>query len=117
MPNDFNAPEVSPTEVARRMTNQEDFQFVDVREAEELEIAAIEGALHLPLSTLRDLGEAGIPAELQDKDVDAVIFCKMGGRSAKITAWLMERGYTNVKSMEGGTNGWSKDVDPSVQIY
>lgn len=117
MPNDFNAPEVSPTEVARRLANQENFQFVDVREAEELEIASIEGALHLPLSTLRDQGDAGIPDELQDKEVDAVIFCKMGGRSAKITAWLMERGYTNVKSMEGGTNGWAKDVDPTVQIY
>lgn len=117
MPNDFNAPEVSPAEVARRIANEEDFQFVDVREAEELEIASIEGALHLPLSTLRDQGEAGIPAVLQDKEVDAVIFCKMGGRSAKITAWLMERGYSNVKSMEGGTNAWAKDVDPTVQIY
>lgn len=117
MPNDFNAPEISPAAVARRRTQQEDFQLVDVREAEELEIASIPGTLHLPLSTLRDQGEAGIPAELQDKNVDAVFFCRMGGRSAKVTAWLMERGYTRVKSMEGGTNGWAREVDSSVQIY
>lgn len=117
MPNPFNAPEITPAEVQARLTAQDDFQFVDVRESEELEIASLEGALHLPLSTLRDQGEAGIPAELQDKDVDCVLFCRKGGRSAKVTMWLKERGYTNVRSMAGGTNAWAKEVDSSVPIY
>lgn len=117
MPNPFDAPEISVQAVAQRLADNEDFPFVDVREQEELEVAAITGVLHLPVSALRELGEAGIPAALQDKEVDCVLFCHKGIRSARVTAWLMERGWTNVKSMDGGIDAWAKEIDSSIDLY
>lgn len=117
MPNQFNAPEIGVTEVDMRWQRGDRFLLVDVREADELEVAAIEGATHVALSDLRDHGEAAIPQAMHDKDVDCVLFCHKGVRSAKVTAWLMERGYTNVRSMDGGIDAWSVLVDEEVDRY
>lgn len=117
MPNPFNAPECSVAEVDQRRAQSDAFHLVDVREDEELTIAAIEGALHLPLSALREQGEAALPAALQDKNADCVLFCHKGARSARVTAWLRERGWTRVKSMDGGIDAWAKEVDSALDLY
>ncbi len=117
MPNPFDAPEISVQEVDRRRQAGEEFVLVDVREQEELDVARIADVLHLPLSELREQQEAGIPLALQDKDVDCVFFCHKGVRSARVTAWLMERGWTNARSMDGGIDAWSVEVDDSISRY
>ncbi len=117
MPNPFDAPEISVQDVERRRRAGEEFVLVDVREQEELDVARLDGVLHLPLSELRIQQEAGIPAALQERDVDCVLFCHKGVRSARVTAWLMERGWTNVRSMEGGIDAWSVEVDEAISRY
>lgn len=117
MPNPFGAPEISVQAVARRRAEGEEFLLVDVREQEELDVAVIEDALHLPLSELRERQEEGIPAAMRDQEVDCVIFCHKGVRSARVTAWLMERGWTGIKSMDGGIDAWSREIDDSVNTY
>ncbi len=117
MPNPYDAPEVSVQDVDDRRQAGDDFVLVDVREQEELDVARIEGALHLPLSELREQQEAGIPPALQAQDVDCVMFCHKGVRSALVTAWLMERGWTNVRSMAGGIDAWAVEVDDSISRY
>lgn len=117
MPNPFDAPECSVAEVAQRRAQADAFHLVDVREDEELALAAIDGAVHLPLSALRDQGEAALPAALQGKDADCVLFCHKGARSARVTAWLRERGWTHVKSMDGGIDAWAKEVDSTLALY
>jgi len=117
MPNPFDAPEISVQDVHRKRQAGDEFVLVDVREQEELDVARIEGALHLPLSELREQQEAGIPPALQAQNVDCVIFCHKGVRSARVTAWLMERGWSRVRSMDGGIDAWAVEVDETVSRY
>lgn len=35
----------------------------------------------------------------------------------KALLFLREQGYADLKSVKGGINGWSTDVDPSVPKY
>lgn len=85
--------------------------LLDVREADELEISRFENIVHIPLDELCSrLGE--IP-----KNADIVIICRTGRRSEDATTFLLERGYKKVRNMLGGMNGWSAEIDPSVQQY
>lgn len=103
--------EATPREVKQRLDTGEDLILVDVREPDEMMIAAIDGAEERPMSQVRDWMDA-LP-----KDRELVIFCHHGGRSAHATWALAQRGYTNVTNMSGGIDQWSQDVDPTVPRY
>ena len=53
----------------------------------------------------------------QDKDAPIVAFCHHGGRSAQVTAWLRQQGWTNVVNMTGGIHAWAQSIDPAVGTY
>ena len=91
----------------------DEFLFLDVREQDELDAAAIEGATFLPMSEIQQR-----VSELEPhKERDIVVFCHGGVRSLQVTAWLQQQGYTSVKSMSGGIDAWSQVVDSSVPRY
>jgi len=54
---------------------------------------------------------------LQDKNAEIVVFCHKGVRSAQVTMWLKQQGWTNVLSMAGGIDAWAKQVDPDGGMY
>ncbi len=103
--------EATPHEVKQRLDAGEDVLLVDVREPDEMMIAAIEGADERPMSQARNWID-----ELP-KDRELVIFCHHGGRSAQVAMALAQRGHTNVTNMSGGIDQWSQDVDSSVPRY
>ncbi len=41
-----------------------------------------------------------------DKDKEYVVYCRVGGRSAKAVAKMQAAGFTNVHNLLGGINGW-----------
>ncbi len=84
---------------------------LDVREPWEIEIAALEGALAVPM------GE--VPARLGElpADVPLVVLCHHGGRSMRVTAWLRSRGLGMAINLGGGIDAWSREVDPAVPTY
>ena len=91
----------------------DEFLFLDVREQDELDAAAIEGATFLPMSEIQQR-----VSELEPhKECDIVVFCHGGVRSLQVTAWLQQQGYTSVKSMSGRIDAWSQVVDSSVPRY
>lgn len=100
----------APT-VARMLGDGEPFVLLDCREHDEVRLAAIPGAIHIPL------GE--IPTRLVSLDPDAstVVFCHRGVRSQKVAVWLGQQGFTDVRSMRGGIDAWAVEVDPSVPRY
>jgi rhodanese-related sulfurtransferase len=74
--------------------------LLDVREDDEWAAGHIEGATHIPMSGLLPrIGE--VP-----KDGDVVVVCKVGGRSAQVTAYLRQQGWTNVRNLDGGVVEW-----------
>ena len=51
------------------------------------------------------------------KDTTIVFHCHSGARSLDAAAYFIGHGFTDVKSMTGGINAWSEQVDPSVPKY
>lgn len=77
--------------------------LLDVREPEEWAAGRIAGALHIPMMELPQRMTQE-PAPL-DPDADIVVICKVGGRSAQVTAWLRRQGYA-ATNLAGGMLAW-----------
>jgi adenylyltransferase/sulfurtransferase len=86
-------------------------QVIDVREADEHQIARVKGVALIPLSEL--------PQRFTELDPNRHIYihCKSGGRSIKAAQFLREHGYKHVKSVRGGISAWSEEVDHTVPKY
>ena len=85
--------------------------IIDVRESFELEIAQIDGTVHIPMREIQNhLDEFNIEDEI-------IVHCKSGGRSAKICKLLIENQFTNVKNVKGGILAWSREIDSSIPQY
>jgi molybdopterin/thiamine biosynthesis adenylyltransferase/rhodanese-related sulfurtransferase len=103
--------EITPRELAQKLARGDDFDLIDVREPFEWEIAHIEGARLVPLSTFPDAIR-----EL-DSSREIVVQCKVGGRSARAADALIAAGFRNVTNLAGGITRWSDDVDPTIPKY
>jgi rhodanese-related sulfurtransferase len=103
--------QISPLDVKTRMDRGEKLVLVDVREPWEYELCRIEGAKLMPLGSLA----ANVGSLL---GVDEVIcYCHHGMRSLDAAAWLRFQGIEKAKSLSGGIERWSTDVDPHVPRY
>jgi rhodanese-related sulfurtransferase len=74
--------------------------ILDVRTQEEWDQGHIPGATLIPLDEL--------PARLSEipEDVDIVVVCRSGNRSAEGRDILLSAGFSAVTSMDGGVNEW-----------
>jgi len=88
----------------KALFDQGGYTFIDVRTEAENKAGHLPGAKWLDRGTMEFNVEKAIP----DKATALVVYCKNGGRSAFATQTLMEMGYTNVRSMNGGFDGWAK---------
>jgi adenylyltransferase/sulfurtransferase len=53
-----------------------------------------------------------------DPEVDTIVHCKGGVRSAKAIQALKRAGYSGrLINLKGGITAWSEDVDPRVAKY
>lgn len=75
---------------------------LDVRESQEHEQGAIEGALRIP----RGVAEMQVPRAVPDPSTRIICYCAGGGRSALVADALKRMGYTNIESMAGGIRAW-----------
>jgi rhodanese-related sulfurtransferase len=102
---------ISPAQLHERLASGEQLLLIDVREAAEHELARVEGAELLPLSRFDEW------AQSLDPEVEAVVMCHHGIRSAHVCAYLARQGFKNVANLEGGIDRWSCEVDGSVPRY
>lgn len=97
----------------RRLAGWKPF-LLDVRGAHEEEISSIEGTdariMHLEVPSRID----ELPVEM-----DVVIYCRSGQRSAAVARFMVENSLTNGKvfNLSGGINAWSDDIDSSITKY
>jgi rhodanese-related sulfurtransferase len=85
--------------------------LLDVREHDELAIAALPGAHHVPLHHLPQR-----MAELNPAAPIAVL-CHHGVRSRMAAQLLVQAGFEDVSNVEGGIDAWSVHIDPAVKRY
>lgn len=108
--------QISVEEFATRLAGSpENLQLIDVREPEEIAIANIERFEVLPLSQFAQW--SGEIHQRFDKDVETIVMCHHGMRSAQMCQWLQNQGFTQVKNLSGGIEAYSARVDPSVPRY
>lgn len=88
---------------------------LDVREPWEVQTAAVKPdgfeLVSMPMHT--------VPARLGELSRERPIacLCHHGGRSAQVTYFLLNQGYTEVVNIQGGIHAWAQEVDPSVPQY
>ncbi|UDY23360.1 rhodanese-like domain-containing protein [Nocardioides sp. Kera G14] len=84
----------------------EGLSVLDVREESEWVHGHIEGATHIPLST--------VPVRTDElPEGQILVVCKVGGRSSQATMWLAANGY-EVVNLDGGMLDWEADGRPMV---
>jgi rhodanese-related sulfurtransferase len=103
--------QISVKDVNERIARGETLMLVDVREQWEYDLCKIPGAKLIPLGAL--------PANLITLlDADNVIcYCHHGIRSLDAAVWLRQQGVESAKSMAGGIERWSVEIDPQVPRY
>ena len=85
--------------------------LLDVRQPEEIRVAAIAGSVPIPMNE--------VPWRLDELDTgsEIVVYCHHGMRSQQVTQLLQMRGFKEVRNLVGGIDAWSLTVDPKVPRY
>ncbi len=97
--------QISQAEAKSIIDSGEEHIILDVRTEEEFSSGHIEGAVLIPDHEIADRAEA----ELPDKDMLILVYCRSGTRSKRASEVLVSLGYTNVKEF-GGINTWEYGV-------
>jgi rhodanese-related sulfurtransferase len=82
-----------------------------VRTPQEYAIANIAGSVLVDQSLAQEIMQTWA------KDTAIVTMCHHGIRSLDAAAYLRGHGFANTKSMSGGIDAWSVEVDSSIPRY
>jgi len=107
-----NPDEVTVEEMKKALeTPSLGIRVIDVREPDEQQIARIAGVPLFPLSRL--------PQQFTELDPNQQIYihCKSGKRSLKALEFLRQQGFKYLKSVKGGIEAWSDQIDHQVPKY
>jgi len=93
---------VISAEEMQELTSYEDVQLVDVRTAEEYKDGFIANAQNI------DYNSNTFDKEIEklDKSKPVIVYCQKGGRSAKCSKKLEDKGFVKVYDLEGGLAKW-----------
>ena len=99
-------PEVSPIEAFELQSRGA--ALIDIREPDEVAAGSPSGAERI----VRGFLELKIEDSVSDLDTPVVVMCAGGSRSLFAGRDLQELGYSDVRSMDGGFNGWKNEGLP-----
>ncbi len=94
--------QISVEEMNRRLAENRDLQFVDVRRAGEYETGHAPNADNLTLSDLENLSSN------LDASRPTYVICQGGYRSSAGTSILEKKGFSEIYNISGGTGAWIK---------
>lgn len=102
--------EIEAAELAEWRRTGQPHTLLDVREDWEWALCHIDGAHHIPLSTL--------PARFGELpgDVPVIAVCHHGMRSWNAAQWLEAQGIEAV-NLTGGIDAWARTIDRSLAVY
>ena len=102
--------EISPRETAELLKAGK-IRLLDVRTPEEYAVAKVEGSVLVDQSLAQEIMQSW------PKDTRIVTICHHGVRSLDAAAYLRGHGFANTKSMMGGIDAWSAQIDSAVLRY
>lgn len=109
--------EIQPAELFDLLQSETKLCLLDVREAEELQLASLDNPIHIPLMSLPErLGELAELIQISSFD-SYVLICRSGQRSEMARQWLVAQGFDQFRNLVGGINAYAKLCDPSIQPY
>ncbi|MEU1073109.1 MULTISPECIES: rhodanese-like domain-containing protein [unclassified Streptomyces] len=88
-----------------------DALVLDVREDDEWAAGHVEGALHVPMSGF--VARFGEVTQAVEDGRRAYVMCRVGGRSAQVTQYLVQQGIDAV-NIDGGMQAWDAAGRPMV---
>ncbi|MCH8536269.1 MAG: thiosulfate sulfurtransferase GlpE [Alkalimonas sp.] len=92
---------ISVTETADRLARQE-VVIADIRDEQSFASAHIDGAYHLTSTRLADF------MQQHDFDAPVVVVCYHGNSSQGAAQYLVQQGFDEVYSMDGGMAVWQQ---------
>ena len=93
---------ITADDVKFRLDSGEKLNLIDVREPHENAEFNI-GGTFLPLGNIQMMQTE----DIEDwKNEEVICYCRSGNRSMQACLMLETFGFTNVKNLEGGMNGW-----------
>lgn len=122
MANSFGIPGITVQELAAKISGGDDFLLLDIREDYECAWANMENVVpnigYLPLSQFDPSAVPDFFIEaLQTPEMEIVIMCHHGIRSAQFTFWLQNQGYTHILNLDGGIDAYAAEIDSQVGRY
>src|ERR1700736_6606057 len=105
------AMQIEPRDLSAQIARGEKVYLLDVRTREEYDAVKIDHA-HLFTQELMQEIQSSWPRENL-----FVIYDHQGTRSLDAAAYFQGHGFENVKSLRGGIDAWSVDVDPKLSRY
>jgi len=103
--------EITVQELARLREQAADLVLIDVRLPWEWELCHLDGAELIPLNEL----DAHLDSLPRDRPI--VTYCHAGMRSMAALQLLQAAGFRDVRSLAGGIDAWSCEIDPQIRRY
>ncbi len=110
--------ELQPWELGKQLASGGKPVLLDVREPAEFDALHIPGSINVPRGVLEqscewDFDET-VPLLASGRELDIVVICRSGYRSALVADVMQQMGYTNVTSLRSGVRGWNDSDLPLV---
>jgi rhodanese-related sulfurtransferase len=105
------AMEIEPRELADRIAAGEPVYLLDVRTREEFEAVKLPNAHLFTQERMQEILNNESRTNL------FVVYDHTGARSMDAAAYFQGHGFENVKSLRGGIDAWSADVDSTLPRY
>ncbi len=102
---------IEPKELAELLKTPTPPALLDIRTPDEFGIAKIPGGRLVDQALFHEM------MSTWSKDTMVVCYCHVGERSMEAASYLIGHGFTNVKSLTGGIDAWSEQIDPTIPQY
>jgi len=110
--------EIQPWDLSRQLAAGRKLLLLDVREPSEYDALHIPGAINVPRGVLEQTCEwdfdETLPLLAAGRELDIVVICRSGYRSALVADVMQQMGYTSVVSLKSGVRGWNDYDQPLV---
>ena len=103
--------QIEPRDLSQRLAAGETIHLLDIRTREEFDAVKLPDAHLFTQEFMQEILANWARTDL------LVIYDHQGARSMDAAAYFQGHGFENIKSLRGGIDAWSIDVDPKLPRY